>query len=829
MKKQILVLAFSSIVFILRAQTKREFKSHAFIAGRVVDSSSGRPLDYATISVFLASNKRPVNGNTTDSLGRFVVKDLKNGSFKVVIEYIGYKSYTINNLLISEQNLAVNLKTIFLVKKAGLLKAVTVNGPGKIIENKIDKIVFNTENDLTSQGGVATDILKKVPQVSVDVEGNVELAGSSSIRFLIDGKPSSIFGNNITDVLESIPASQIKSIEVVTNPGAKYDAQGLGGIINIILKKNTAEGVNGNLSLTGSTRQENGSFNFNARKNNFGVNAYVSGGLRLNANTPNTYDRVSKNSSNGTTDVLQQDGSSRFNRHGIETGIGFDWTYRQKNNFSASLNYNSLGHTGNGLINQTQVTSDDATGNIIEDIAAINNTGSSFMFHNVDASLDYKRTFNKEDRELEVSVTSSSGHNFARANNDQNLLPADSLIYGTNSYNPGVENETEINIDYTEPLSKNLILGSGGKISFNDINSNSDVLSFQPAVKTYFFDSSLSGNVEYHQKVYAAYCELSFPVGRLFDVKIGGRYERTNISTFYSDALQQPGSSGYNTFVPSLFLMKKLNDDENLKFSYSKRIERPDYRDLNPFINTSDPKNITTGNIFLTPEIGNRYEIGYNKDLGKNGSFSITVFYRTSNHDIQDYIIYYPSLKIGDSTYTNVAVSTRENIGLERNVGLSLFTNVNLTSKLNVRTNVFAFYRHTINLIDSGYNSNSFNYRLNMNVSYRFTPDFAGEFFGNFNSARNEAQGRYPSFINYSVALRKQIWKKKGSIALTAVNPFNEYINRQTSLFGPGFTVSNLQRIPYRSIGINFTWKFGNLQFKKPKVDESINLNPPSE
>ena len=137
MKKQILVLAFSSIVFILRAQTKREFKSHAFIAGRVVDSSSGRALDYATISVFLASNKRPVNGNTTDSLGRFVVKDLKNGSFKVVIEYIGYKSYTINNLLISEQNLAVNLKTIFLVKKAGLLKTVTVNGPGKIIENKI--------------------------------------------------------------------------------------------------------------------------------------------------------------------------------------------------------------------------------------------------------------------------------------------------------------------------------------------------------------------------------------------------------------------------------------------------------------------------------------------------------------------------------------------------------------------------------------------------------------------------------------------------------------------------------------------------------------------
>ncbi len=226
------------------------------------------------------------------------------------------------------------------------------------------------------------------------------------------------------------------------------------------------------------------------------------------------------------------------------------------------------------------------------------------------------------------------------------------------------------------------------------------------------------------------------------------------------------GSSGYNTFVPSVFLLKKLNEDESIKFSYSKRIERPGYRDLNPFINTSDPKNITSGNLFLTPEIANRYEIGYDKDLRKNGSFAVTAFYRINNHDIQNYIIYYPSLKIGDSTYTNVAVSTRENIGLERNVGLSLFTNVNLTGKLNVRTNLFAFYRHTINVIDSGYNSNSFNYRLNMNVSYRFTDDFSGEFFGNFNSARNEAQGRYPSFITYSCCTKETNLEKERKYCL---------------------------------------------------------------
>ena len=561
------------------------------------------------------------------------------------------------------------------------------------------------------------------------MDGNVELAGSSSIRFLIDGKPSSAFGNNITDVLQSIPASQIKSIEVVTNPGAKYDAQGLGGIINIILKKNTARGINGNISMTAGTRLENGSFNFNARKENFGVTAFITGNTRLKATTPNAYNRISNNTSDSTTDLLHQDGTSRFNRHGIESGVGFDWTYKKKNSLSGSVNYNNFGNSGTGIIHQSQVTNlNDGSGNIIADIAAINNTGNSFSFHNLDASLNYKRTFDKEDRVLEISVNSSFGNNYAKANNNQFLLPQDSLTYGTNNLNPGKENETELTADYTEPFTKDIILGVGGKISFNDINSTSNVFSLQPNAKIYLFDSSLSNNLQYHQKVYALYSELSFPVGQLFDAKIGGRYERTNISSFYSNARQQMNSTGYNTFVPSVFILKKLSDNQTIKLSYSKRIERPNYGDLNPFVNTSDPKNITSGNPFLKPEIGNRYELGYSRELGATGSFVITAFYRANNHDIQPYIVYYPSLKIGDSTYTNVAVSTRQNIGLEKNVGISLFGNINFTKKLNIRTNIFIFHRHTINALDPGYNSNSFNYRLNLNASYQFAKSLAGEF-----------------------------------------------------------------------------------------------------
>jgi len=202
----------------------------------------------------------------------------------------------------------------------------------------------------------------------------------------------------------------------------------------------------------------------------------------------------------------------------------------------------------------------------------------------------------------------------------------------------------------------------------------------------------------------------------------------------------------------------------------------------------------------------------------------VTAFYRANDHDIQPYIVYYPTLVVGDTTYTNIAVTTNQNIGLEKNMGLSLFADIHPGSKFGIRTNVFMFERHTINAIDSGYNSNSFNYRININLSYQFPRNFAAEFFGNFNSPRNEAQGRYPSFTSYSFAFRKQIWNKKGSIALTATNPFGEYVDQKTEVFGPNFKVNSLRRVPFRSIGINFTWKFGKLQFKKDK--EESNDNP---
>ena len=797
------------------------------ISGKIIDSISKKPVEYATITLYPVAGQKVLNGTVTNSEGIFTMPGIDTGHFRITIEFIGYSPVTRNDIFIGGKDASIDLKTIFLIPNHQTLQNVTVIASNNLIENKIDKLVFNAERDVTSVGGVATDILKKVPQVSVDVDGNVELAGSNSIRFLINGKPSAAFGSNITDVLQSIPASQVKSIEVITNPGAKYDAQGLGGIINIILKDTRAKGINGNLSLTAGTRNENGSLNINARNGDFGINAFVSGNFRLKANTPYSSDRVTMDTAALKEISLLQAGDIGIIRHGIQAGIGFDWTYLKKNNFSGSVNYGNFGGTNSSVINQLQTTTDLSGATIPSMIATINRVRNRFDFENFDASLNYKRTFAREDRVLEIALDNSNESNTANPNNLQSLLPQDSVFYGIMTHNPASENETELQVDYTEPLKKDVILGLGGKISFDQITSHSTIFAFEPDSKEYSFDSSLSNSLRYKQQVYALYEEISFPIGHFLDAKIGTRYERTQINSFFSNAQHQSPSKGYNTIVPSIFFSHKLNDKQTIKLSYSKRIERPDYGDLNPFINTSDPKNISSGNPFLLPEIGHRFELSYTRNFTKAGSFMVTAMYRINAQDIQPFIVFYPSLEVGDSSYTNVAVTTRQNIGKEHDLGVNIFFDIHVNSKFTLRSNLFLFHRHTFNVLDPGFNSTSFNYRSNLNTSYQFTKDISAELFGGFSSPRHEAQGRYPPFTTYSLGLRKQLWKKKASIALSATNPFGKYVTQRTVLFGPNFTINGFRQLPFRSIGINFTWKFGKLEFKKDK-EEKLDTNTPA-
>jgi len=793
------------------------------ITGRVIDSSNGKPVGYASLSLAVQDNDKEISGTTTDDNGTFKLTGIPEGTYKLQIFFVGYKTRTRNTIVISKTQPTIALGDIKLPSTTATLKAITVTAEKDIIENKIDKMVYNVDKDLTSQTGVATDALKKIPQVDVDVDGNVELQGNSNIRFLIDGKPSTIFGSNIVDVLQSIPASQIQSIEVITSPGAKYDAEGTGGIINIILKKSTVKGINGSISLSGGTRFENTSLNLNARSGNFGVYGFFSGNATLLSTTKTAISNTAKDTGAQTTTLLEN-GSSNFTRDGYQTGIGFDWEITSKDNIYGGVSYNYFENDFTGTT--TQETIQDDFGSTLSDVTDLLNTSNNYNQHALDYYLNYKRTFSKKDQELDISYNSSYSTTFLNYAQTQGYISPSYIYSGSYGNNPGSENGTNISLDYTQPLNDNTTLEMGAKTELNQIQSTSDVYLLNTILDNYGYSNTESTSLNYKQNVYAAYLSGSFKLFKFLDVKAGFRDEYTQTNAYYSNS-GNVNIPAYNTYVPSIVIARTFANNQTLKLSYSYRIERPDYGDLNPFVNVSDPKNISTGNPYLKPEIGNKIEMGYNRVFKKDENIFITLFYRWNLQDLQPYTTYYQSYKVGDSTYTNTTVTERANIGEEDDIGLSVSGSIPVIEKIKLRPNIQLFQRWIYTGLSTGGNANGFNYRINLNFSYDITSNLSLEMFGNFNSPRVNAQGTKPAFFVYNFAVRQQLFHKKGSIALTATNPFNYYVNQVTDLTGYNFTTITTRQVPYQSFGINFTYRFGKMEFKEKKDEQDPNLEPP--
>lgn len=781
-----------------------------------MDAATQTPVEYATIGLFLQGSKQPVTGVTSDEKGNFTLAKIKNGEYHISINFIGYKQYDTDHITIGNGNATVSLGNILLQPLSKQLNAVTVTAKTPVVENRIDKMVYNTANDITSQGGVALDVLKKVPQVSVDIDGNIELQGNSSVRFLINGKPSTVFGSSLPDVLASLPASQIKSIEVITSPGAKYDAQGLGGIINIILKDNRVRGINGNVTASAGTRLENGSANLNIRNGNFGVSAFFSGNAQVNTRTLNLNDRSSVDAA-GRSNRLVQDGFSNFRRNGYESGINFDWSPSKKNAFTASFGYNHFSNRNQGMTDQQQLT----TG--LAPVLSQRSSLSNFSAHSYDWSLDYKHKFNTEGRELEILYTSSQGNNNSAYSQQQVYNGQLTPFSASASNNPGTNHETNISADYTHPISKNVLLEAGAKTVLQNINSTADVTTYNPQTGVYAFDNNQSYSLKYDRKIYAGYLSFGFSAFNFFDIKAGARLEHTDTHIDF------PGTSipSYNTLVPTAVISHKLSDASSIKLSYTKRIERAEYRELNPFVNLSDPYNITTGNPTLKPEIGNVFELGYNKSFEAGGNLYVALFSRHNSNDVKPYTNFYSEYRVGDSVYRNVSVSNRQNIGTEQNTGINISASLPLGKKFNLRTNTSVTDKYIVNKVYGGPTVNAVTVRTNLNLSYQLSDTFVAEAFGNYNSPMKNIQGRTPKFITYNLALRKQFMGKKASIGFTTTNPLAKYVNQVTTITqaatnnGQPYTSYNLRRVPYQSFGVSFSYRFGKLDIKKNKENDS--------
>jgi len=818
MRYFLILLFFLCISMGLKAQPNNNV-AKGQVTGKVTDAVTKLPIDYATVSIFKDGNPSPFNGVVSDPKGNFTIGNLPAGDYRIAVDFIGYQKKSIDHVIINKTNLDVSLGTISITPVQSQLKTVEIVGKAPVVENKIDKMVYNVANDLTSQGGSASDVLQKVPQVTVDIDGNVELQGNANIRFLINGKPSSIFGASLADALQSIPASQIKSIEVITSPGAKYDANGTGGIINIILKDSKVQGVNGSVNLSAGTRRENGSFNLNVRKGNFGVNAFFSGGEQINSTTINTNDRTSLNPTNNTSTRLFQQGNSAFTRGGYQSGISFNWSITKKDELTVSGGFNHFVNHNSGPTNQNQTTY-DANKNVLADTMSLRNSDSRFSGRYYDYSVSYKKTFAKENQELDILYTSSYGNNQSNFFQQQDYLTAGIPSIGSKSNNPGRDHETDISIDYTQPVTKGFTIETGAKTVLENINNTVVTDTLSNASGTFVPNPSQTYGFNYSRKVFAYYLSATFSLFNDFiDGKAGLRDEYTTTTADF------PGTKipSYNILAPSTVLSHKIDETQSFKLSYTYRIERPDYGDLNPFENVSDPHNISRGNPNLKPEIGHNYEFGYNKTFAKGSNIYIGAFYRYNTNDIQSYTTPYDTLTVGGHTYTNVFLNQRYNIGTETTEGLSLFGSVPVTDKLNLRSNMMFGDRITTN--PGNPTVSGVTYRINLNATYQFPHDLTAEVFGNYNSSQRTIQGTRPIFAFYNMAVRKQFWNKKASIGLTATDPFTPYINQRTTTFGPDFNQSNLRQVPFRSFGITLSYKFGKLEFKKEKEKDDNNNN----
>lgn len=822
--KSIFYFIFFFSLFI-NAQAQKNAEGKGSLTGKVVDANTKNPIEYATISVFPIGSTKPVNGIITNAKGTFKVDALAPGIYTVTIEFISYSLIKIDSVSITAAKPLVSLGNIVLSNKSKILQNVTISATQGLIENRIDKMIYNVDKDLTSQGGLATDVLKKVPQVSVDIDGNVELLGSTSIRFLINGKPSTIFGNSIADALQSIPASEIQSIEVITSPGAKYAMQGSGGIINIILKKSNIRGINGTLNLSAGTRLENGSFNLNYRQNNFGMHTYFSGNGQLRTTGLGHSNRTSTDTSKHTRTDFLQNGNSNVVRNGYQTGLGFDWSVTKRDNLSGSVGYHHFINNDNGITYQETLLK-DYFDTKLSDTNTIRNAENHSKNNSVDWNIDYKKTFKKEDQELDISYNTGYGRNTSFYSQTQSYAGSPSIFGGQNSNNPGRNRESEFTIDYAQPISEKFKLETGVKNEEIKINSAADVYVFNKSLNSFTIDPKQSYFLTYKRDVYAYYLSSTFSIGKLFDFKLGGRYEYTVTKADYSTA-HNVAVPSYSKFAPSFIVSHSFSKSQILKLSYSYRIERPEYRELNPFINLSDPHNISMGNPSLRPEIGNNFELGYNLSFDKGSNINVSLIYRKNTDDITNYSTYYPTYKVGDSTYNDVTVSTRKNINAEERMGGNLSGTLALNSKISLRSNAFLFDQRVTDNANGGIVRSSFGYRLNLNGTYLVNKNLAFEFFGNFRSKETSIQGSQTSFVSYNMAMRKWFLNKKLSIGLTAANPFSKYVNQTRETFGSNFQQVSVRQLPYRSFGINVLYKFGKLEFKKSKEEDMNNQNAP--
>ncbi len=782
------------------------------ISGRLIDRSTKKSLEFVQVSVSTASDNKLVKGMITGANGEYSINDLPQGKYLLKTRFIGYSPIEIP-IQIDSKHLDINLGNIEMTPVSHNLKEFEVTGQKSQVRFEIDRKVYNIEQNLTTAGSSASEILRNIPSVEIAADGNLLLRNNKNVIVWINGRPSGLNDDNRTQVLEQLPAETIDRIEVITNPSSKYSPEGSAGIINIVLKKVTQRGTSGSVSAgvdTNGGRNATVNFYYSTPKWNVNTNAGYRNDVR---NMVFNSDRWTYNP--GIDTVV------RYSRDKVR--IDGDGFFARTNAIWHASGKDQL--TINGMITTSHRYVTERIGN-----QRFKGKNESMDYRYTDSpndrnlytiALDYTHVFDKKGHEIHTYVE----QNWINAQAYTEIHQMDSLfnsLYFQWKDSEAKRNETTLQIDYTYPISKEskLELGYKGEFLTRETNELSYTgLTRNTGVNQHELDNFFEGSDNRN----SLYVNYSGKIKKLtYQTGLRGEYNRLrNRSIIYDktgSAIPIDFGHNYPGIYPSLFLDYQLPTDNTLQFNYTRRINRPKGRMNNPFRNVADSANIEFGNPDLKPEYSNAFELSHLKTWPEH-TLSTMLYYRTTNNVIQT-VNYVATVGKYDIKYiTSMNITNAQAAGMEIMLKDRFFKTLDLTSTFNLYYNHLDAFEYVGNQYAATH-SMGWSGRVIANVTF---PDgFAGQISGGYQSRRNIAQGESLPVWGMDAGIRKTLLNRHLMINITVRDILNTRMYRDVTS-GYNFCDYSEYKTNARSIGLVITYNFGNQSKKQDKTKSSDN------
>jgi ferric enterobactin receptor len=801
-------------------QQQEPSKGIGRIFGTVVDSISNKPVEYATVGLFDIKTRMPIDGTTTDQKGNFILKGLPDGDFRIEISFVGYKTFKKADVKLGKGSREIKFGNMLLGPDVRQLGEVTVVSQRDLIEDKVDRLVYNAEKDIGNKTGDASDVLKKVPLLSVDLEGNVSMRGSSNIKVLINGKPSSILAGSVADALKQIPSDMIKSVEVITSPSARYDGEGTAGIVNIITKKNNLQGLTGTVNFSPGTRGTNLFSNVNFRYRKIGVSLGVNGHSGYNPTGGSIL--TSRQLPTGTTSKTNQanDGFGFRLFGGVNLAFDYDITSNDNVRLSFRNGVRAMNSTNNQLT--TSGLGTDALQALFGNNITSNNVAGNF-----DVNFDYTRKYAKEGKELAFLAQVNRNNN----NNDylrEQFRGSDenAIFYKEKNVNRPYSQEMTFQLDYEDPISATQKIEIGAKAIIRDIANDFQFYADSLRDNRGFVINPKRSNVfNYIQNVFSGYTAYTINLPNKWALKPGIRYEYTQVKASFqnTDPINLPD---FGAVIPSLSVSKSFKGG-TIRASYNRRLQRPGVQNLNPNVSQSDPFNLSFGNPYLTPEFTNNVELNFNT-FYKTSMLNVSTYARFTDNTIEtvrfrgdlarfEQMVKAQGINVsGVSVNNNTLITTSQNTGDARAYGVNIFGSLRPTSKIQISLNVNSTYV-ILNSPALGIKNQGWMFDGGGNLQAQLGKRWSLQVSSFGRGSRVQLQGTDAGFRFYNLAFQRDFKNKRGSWGLGVDNPFQNYIKQVSSLSSdvPGnvFSQTNTMLMYNRGFRLRLNYQFGKMTF----------------